>query len=101
MQLLASGGAFDIRGKPVIGQLSQAIATRWGTSAVASSVNIKRLTLNHCHAEPHSSCDQEWGHDTGRWALDLAGLVVLSAAGVAASAFFLERRDPRPRKRRR
>lgn len=101
MQLLASGGAFDIRGKPLIGQLSQAIATRWGTSAVASSVNIKRLTLNHCHAEPHSSCDQEWGHDTGRWALDLAGLVVISAAGVAASAYFLERRDPRPRKRRR
>ena len=101
MQLLASGGAFDIRGKPVIGQLSQAIATRWGTSAVASSVNIKRLTLNHCHAEPHSSCDKEWGHDTGRWALDLAGLAVISAAGVAASAFFLERRDPRPRKRRR
>jgi len=101
VQLLASGGAFDIRGKPLIGQLSQVMATRWGTSAVASTVNIERLTLNRCHSAPHSSCDKEWGHSTRRWALDLTGLVVISAGGVAGSAYFLNRRDPRPRRRRR
>ena len=101
VQLMASGGAFDIRGKPLIGQLSQVMATRWGTSAVASTVNIERLTLNRCHSAPHSSCDQEWGHSTGRWALDLTGLVVICAGGVAGSAYFLNRRDPRPRRRRR
>jgi hypothetical protein len=100
IQLMASGGAFDVRGKPLIGQLSDVMATRWGTSAVASSVNIKRLTLDRCHSAPHLTCDQEWGHDRGRWALDLGGLVVISGVGVGASAYFLERRDPRPRKRR-
>jgi hypothetical protein len=63
-------------GRVVLDQLSWLLPARWGYAAGASTVDIRTLFVQ---AQP----DALWQHKPGIWALDIAMLIVLSAAAAA------------------
>jgi ABC-type multidrug transport system ATPase subunit/pSer/pThr/pTyr-binding forkhead associated (FHA) protein len=99
--LLLAGALFDLRDKPVIRELSYLTTTRWGFAAGASSVDLKRLEANRCHETPNESCDTAWAHKASVWTTDVGALGGLSVVGIAGTAWFLKRRDPRAKPRSR
>jgi ABC-type multidrug transport system ATPase subunit len=68
---------------------------RWGTAAAASSVDLDQITL-----PPPRPADALWQHTTGRWAVDLIALALLTLSYLALATLVLHRRlrpqAPRP-----
>ena len=97
--LLLAGVLFDLRDKPGIRELSYLTSSRWGFSAAASSVDLKKLEVDQCHEPPHESCDKDWAHTTSTWGRDLGALGGIMVVGVGGAAYCLRRRDPHTRRK--
>jgi ABC-type multidrug transport system ATPase subunit len=71
-QLVFSGGAITITGRPVLDQLSWLLPARWGYAATAATVDMWALTPG-----PMSPKDSHWKHEQSAWLLDIGMLFVL------------------------
>jgi ABC transport system ATP-binding/permease protein len=71
-QLVFSGGAITITGRPVLDQLSWILPARWGYAATAATVDMWTLSPG-----PISPKDSHWKHEQSAWLLDIAMLFVL------------------------
>jgi ABC transport system ATP-binding/permease protein len=71
-QLVFSGGAITITGRPVLDQLSWLLPARWGYAASAATVDMWALSPG-----PISPKDSHWKHEQSAWLFDIAMLFVL------------------------
>jgi ABC-type multidrug transport system ATPase subunit len=71
-QLVFSGGAITITGRPVLDQLSWILPARWGYAATAATVDMWTLAPGKI-----SPKDSHWKHEQSAWLLDIAMLFVL------------------------
>jgi ABC transport system ATP-binding/permease protein len=72
-QVVFSGGAFPIGGRPGLSQVSWIFPSRWGYGAAASTDNLNVITPGA--GKP----DSLWTHSASTWLLDMAMMVVLAA----------------------
>jgi ABC transport system ATP-binding/permease protein len=71
-QLIFSGGVISLVGKAGLQQLAYIVPSRWGFSAVASTVN-----LNITGVAAPASADPLWAQSAGTWLFDISMLVGL------------------------
>ena len=72
-QLVLSGGLFPVVGRAVLEQVSWLAPSRWGFSAMASTVDLAGISL----IAP-DGMDAMWEHNGGSWLAAIALLVVLA-----------------------
>ncbi len=77
-QLVLSGGLFPVVGRAVLEQVSWLAPSRWGFSAMASTVDLSGISL----ISP-DGMDSMWEHNGGVW---LASIVLLGVLSVFYSA---------------
>lgn len=92
LQFLLCGLLIPLDGRPPLEQLAYLMPARWGFALVAATTGYRQNP-----ASP--DLDPLWTADAGTWALDLAALVLLTAA-VAAVTWPVLRRGSTPRKGR-
>jgi ABC-type multidrug transport system ATPase subunit len=111
--LLAMGGVFpDVVDKPGLRQASYVASAQWAFSASASTVDLDHLMTVDRVARSYPEVridnpgpalaklsddkivDRFWRHDWQTWSLNAGALLLLTAAGVLATAALLRRRRP-------
>ncbi|CAI7974321.1 ABC transport system ATP-binding/permease protein [Frankia sp. Hr75.2] len=90
LQFLLCGLLIPLNGRPPLEQLAYLMPARWGFAMVAATTGYRQ-------GDPDR--DPLWKDDAGTWALDLAALLLLTAA-VAAATWPVLRRGSTPRKGR-
>jgi hypothetical protein len=65
------------------------LPSRWGLSATASSINLRKIS-------PLAFHDAQWRHTTGQWAFDLAMLGLLTVVYFGLATWRLRRRLKSP-----
>ena len=88
-QLVFSGGAITITGRPVLDQLSWVLPARWGYAATAATVDMWTLAPGKI-----SPKDSHWKHEQSAWLLDIAMLFVLCFVYGAFVRWRLRLRSP-------
>ncbi len=90
-QVVFTGGAFPIAGRPGLLQASWLFPSRWGYAAVASTANLNVIT-------PGVKPDSLWKHSLNTWSLDVAMMVVLTAVFALITWRVLKRAKPGQRR---
>jgi hypothetical protein len=85
-EFLLTGEVFNLRGIPVLDQLSYLTSAHWGYSAGASTVNLELIERLRCTgARVAASCDATQVHSGGTWLLDAGVLLALSLVAAAGA----------------
>jgi ABC transport system ATP-binding/permease protein len=87
LQVVFTGGAFPIAGRPGLEQVAWLFPSRWGYGAVASTANLAVIT-------PGAKPDSLWTHSVSTWSLDAAMMVVLAVAFSLITWRLLKRANP-------
>lgn len=82
-QLLLSGAIVQISESP-IRELSHAVSTKWGLSAVAATVDLNN---------PRAMYYSHWEHESETWLANMGALVVVTFIGIVCIHYALRRRD--------
>ncbi len=86
-QVVFSGGAFPIAGRPGLEQVAWLFPARWGYGAAASTANLAVIT-------PGTKPDSLWTHSLGTWSLDMAMMAALAAVFSLIAWRVLKRATP-------
>jgi ABC-type multidrug transport system ATPase subunit len=86
-QVVFTGGAFPIGGRPGLSQVAWIFPARWGYGAVASTANLNVIT-------PDAKPDSLWKHSLGTWGLDMGMMVLLTAVFALITWRVLKRSNP-------
>ena len=89
VQFVFSGGIISLAGKPALEQVAAIAPARWGMAALASTVQ-----LNVLNPSTGGTTDPLWNHTAGVWLLDMAMMLVLSAAYLLIAWWKLNRLSP-------
>ena len=104
-QFVLCGGVLPLRGTPALDPASYFCSSRWGFAAAASTVDIRNLELaTHQTPDPPISADHVaevrqndsdplWGPGAEIWLADVAVLVLMSGASLAAAGRLLARSE--------
>jgi ABC-type multidrug transport system ATPase subunit len=100
-QIALNGSTADLTHHPWLDYLAMLFPDRWGLAAAASSVDLSGI------APTGRPPDGLWRHSTGRWAMDLAWLVLLTIGYFSLATYRLATslrpaeaatQNPRPRR---
>lgn len=86
-QLVVSGGLFPVVGRAVLEQVSWLVPSRWGFSAMASTVDLSGISL----IAP-DDMDSMWEHTGGAWLASIMLLAVLAVFYAVTCYVCLRRR---------
>ncbi|MGW1467498.1 FHA domain-containing protein [Streptomyces sp. NPDC002308] len=93
VQVVFAGVLFQIFDSPGLEQLAWLAPSRWGVSAVGTTLDLSRL-MPPWDAENPTDLDPLWEHSAGAWATDVAVLVAFGVACVFVVARLLRRHEP-------
>jgi ABC-type multidrug transport system ATPase subunit/pSer/pThr/pTyr-binding forkhead associated (FHA) protein len=88
VQVVFCGALLTLHGVPGLNQFSWLVPARWALGALAGTVDLHRIVPGTLTADPL------FRHSLGAWALDVAMLVVLSAAAGFVVRALLRGREP-------
>ena len=92
VQVILSGGVFSVAKNPGLSQLAWLAPSRWGFSAVASTVNLDKIS-------PSSPInDPQWAQTSANWLRDMGVMIGLAVVFTVLAWIRLRRLGPRRRK---
>jgi len=92
VQVILSGGVFSVANNPGLSQLAWLAPSRWGFSAVASTVNLDKIS-------PSSPInDPQWAQTSANWLRDMGVMIGLAVVFTVLAWIRLRRLGPRRRK---
>jgi ABC-type multidrug transport system ATPase subunit len=94
VQVVLSGGVFQLNGKLVLGQLSWLSPSRWGYGALAATSNLNHISPPATAPGTKPNLDTLWNQSAGNWLLEMAMQVVLMAIIIAIIWWRLGRVGP-------
>jgi ABC-type transport system involved in multi-copper enzyme maturation permease subunit len=92
VQVILSGGVFSVANNPGLSQLAWLAPSRWGFSAVASTVNLDKIS------PPSPINDPQWAQTSANWLRDMGVMIGLAAVFTLLAWIRLRRLGPRRRK---